>query len=189
MRTAVALIIFNRPDTTARVFREIATARPPKLFVSADGPRTGHPEDAERCDAARAVVDRVDWDCDVLRNYLEVNLGCGRRPATGISWILEHVDEAIILEDDCVPDPTFFRFCEELLERFREDRRVMHIAGNNFQFGRKRGPFSYFFSSHNISHGWASCRRAWQHFDMGAKLWSALRTPVLTFESIFFAAC
>jgi hypothetical protein len=175
VQTPVALIIFNRPHTTERVFAEIAQAKPPKLFVIADGPRPDRLGEAEKCVATRAIIDRVDWECEVFKNYSEVNLGCGRRPATGISWVFEQVEEAIILEDDCVPHPTFFRFCEELLERYRDDERVMHIAGNNFQFGRRRTPFSYFLSWHNICWGWASWRRAWQHFDMGVKLWPPFR--------------
>jgi len=176
MNTPVALIIFKRPDTTARVFAEIARAKPPKLFLIADGPRPDRPGEAEKCAAVRAIVERVDWKCEVFRNYSDVNLGCGRRPATGIGWALEDVDEAIILEDDCVPHPTFFRFCEELLEMYRNDERVMHIGGADFQFGHKRGPFSYFFSRHNVCFGgWATWRRAWKHHDIGIKLWPELR--------------
>lgn len=175
MHTPVALIIFNRPDTTAQVFAEIAKAKPQKLLVIADGPRPDRPGEAAKCAAARAIVDRVDWECELLKNYSDVNLGCGRRPATGISWVFEQVEEAIILEDDCIPHPSFFRFCEELLEKYRDDERVMHIAGNNFLFGRKAIPFSYVFSSHNLSWGWASWRRAWQHHHMEVKLWPMLR--------------
>jgi len=175
MQTPVCLIIFNRPDTTEIVFREIARAKPEKLFVVADGPRPGHPDDPEKCAAARAVFDRVDWKCEVLKNYSDVNLGCGRRPATGIGWVFEQVEDAIILEDDCVPHPTFFRFCEELLERYRHDERIMHISGYNYQFKHRRDPFSYFFSYFNFSTGWASWRRAWQYHDMQMKHWPALR--------------
>src|SRR5262245_40712685 len=111
MHTPVALIIFNRPDLTERVFAEIARARPPKLLVVADGPRPEQRGETEKCLAARAVVDRVDWECDVLKNYSAINLGCGRRPATGLNWVFSQVEQAIILEDDCVAHPTFFRFC------------------------------------------------------------------------------
>ncbi len=172
----VVLIIFNRPDTTARVFAEIAKARPRKLLVVADGPRPDRPGEAEKCAVARSIIESVDWNCVVQRNYSDVNLGCGHRPATGISWAYEHVDEAIILEDDCVPHPTFFRFCEELLKRYRDDTRIMHIGGSNFQSRQKRNQFSYFFSRHNVCFGgWATWRRAWNHFDMAAKPWSTLR--------------
>ena len=175
MDTPVALIIFNRPDTTELVFAEIARAKPAKLLVIADGPRKDHPEDREKCAAARAIINRVDWECEVLKNYSGVNLGCGKRPSTGISWVFTHVDRAIILEDDCVPNPTFFRFCDELLERFHDDERVMQINGNNLQFGRKRTSYSYFFSCFNICWGWATWRRAWDYFDIEVKLWPSLR--------------
>ncbi len=176
MHTPVALIIFNRPDTTERVFAEIAKAKPPKLFVIADGPRPNPPGEAEKCAGVRAIIERVDWECEVLKNYSDVNMGCGKRPATGISWVFEHVDRAIILEDDCVPHPTFFRFCEELLEKYRDDERVMMIGGTNTLLGRKRMPYSYYFSRMpNCCGGWATWRRAWQHFDFEMRLWPALR--------------
>lgn len=175
MQSPVALIIFNRPDTTERVLAEINKAKPKKLFVIADGPRDGNPDDAQRCAAARAVIERMDWQCEVVKNYSDVNLGCGKRPASGITWLFEQVEEAIILEDDCVPHQSFFRFCDELLERYRDDERIMHIAGNNFQFGHQRGPYSYFFSFHNICWGWATWRRAWSYFDIKVKQWPAIK--------------
>ena len=175
LETPVALIIFNRPQTTAQVFAAIARAKPRTLFVIADGPRPGHPDDAERCAAARAIADRVDWKCEVVRDYSDANFGCGRRPATGISRVFEQVETAIILEDDCVPHPTFFRYCEQLLERYREDERIMHIGADGFQLGRTQRPFSYFFSRHYPGWGWASWRRAWRHFDADLTLWPALR--------------
>jgi len=175
LETPVAFLIFNRPDTTAQVFAEIARARPRRLLVVADGPRPDRPGEAERCAAARAVVERVDWPCDVRTNYADTNLGCGRRVATGITWVFEQAEEAIIVEDDCVPHPTFFRFCAELLDRYRDDERIMHIGGGGYQFGRTERPFSYFFSRHYPSWGWASWRRAWRHFDLDIGPWPALR--------------
>lgn len=177
LQTPVALILFNRPDTTAKVLAEIAAAKPKVLFVIADGPRADRPDDSAKCAAARAVIERVDWPCEVVKNFSDTNLGCGRRPATGIGWVFEQVDRAIILEDDCVPHPTFFRFCDELLENYRDDERIMQIGGNNFQFGRRRGESSYFFSRHNLcAGGWATWRRAWAHFDPALKLWPQLKT-------------
>ncbi len=181
MQTPVALIIFNRPHHTARVFAEIAKAKPERLFLIADGPRPDRPEDVQRCAAVRDIVARVDWPCQVERNFADSNLGCGRRPGSGISWVFEHVDEAIVLEDDCVPDPTFFRFCEELLEKYREDERVMNIGGTNWQGTPPRSPSSYFFSIFNITGwGWATWRRAWQYYDPAVRLWPEFRdTPWL----------
>lgn len=175
MRTAVAFFIFNRPETTARVFAEIARARPARLLIIADGPRADRPDEAALCAATRAVVERVDWDCQVLTNFSEVNLGCKLRVSSGIDWVFSQEEEAIILEDDCLPHPSFFPFCEEMLERYRHDERVMAISGNNFQQGRTRTPFSYFFSRYLHIWGWASWRRAWQRYDLAMSKWDALR--------------
>lgn len=163
LNTPVAFIIFNRPDTTARVFAEIAKAKPPKLLVVGDGPRANRPGEAEKVAAARAIIDRVDWDCEVLTNFSDVNLGCKRRPASGIDWVFEQVEEAIILEDDCLPDLTFFRFCQELLERYRYDQRIAMISGDNFQFGYQRSDDSYYYSRYTHIWGWASWRDRWQN--------------------------
>ncbi len=175
LSTPVAFLIFNRPETTERVFNEIARARPPKLLVVADGPRASRAGEAERCAQTRAVIARVDWDCEVLTNYSDVNLGCKMRVATGIDWIFEQVEEAIILEDDCLPDPSFFRYCEEMLVRYRDNPRVGMISGGNLQFGRKRGNGSYYFSRYTHIWGWASWRRAWSLYDREITRWPAFR--------------
>lgn len=172
MKTPVALIIFNRPAQTARVLEAISIAKPKKLLVVADGPRSNRPDDVEKCEAARrAVINQVNWDCEILTNYSDTNLGCGQRPATGLTWVFDTVEEAIILEDDCLPHPTFFPYCEELLERYREDERVMMIGGINFLNELKSPIQSYHFSRFGSSWGWASWRRAWRHFDYEMKLW------------------
>lgn len=167
----VAFIIFNRPNTTERVFAEIAKAKPPKLLVVADGPRSTRPGEEEKCAAARAIVERVDWDCEVLTNYSDINLGCKHRVSSGIDWVFQQVEEAIILEDDCLPHPTFFRFCEEMLNRYRDDERISMISGDNFQSGRRYGDSSYYFSRYAHIWGWASWRRAWQNYDRHASSW------------------
>ena len=175
LTTPVAFLIFNRPDTTARVFEAIRQAKPPKLLVVADGPRPDRPDDVEKCKAARAVIERVDWNCQVLKNYSDVNLGCGKRPATGITWVFEQVEEAIIFEDDCLPHMSFFRYCEELLKYYRNDQRIMFISGNNFQLGRQRTSYSYYFSRYPTCWGWATWKRAWQYFDLDIQLWEEVR--------------
>jgi hypothetical protein len=175
LKTPVAFLIFNRPNTTERVFREIAKARPRKLLVVADGARPGRAGEAEKCAAARVIIERVDWDCEVLKNYSDVNLGCKRRVASGLDWVFDTVEEAIVLEDDCLPSPSFFPFCEELLERYRFDSRVMQICGSNFLKGWKRSEYSYYFSSYGPIWGWASWRRAWKLYDVEMKLWPEFR--------------
>ncbi|OUC08639.1 hemolytic protein HlpA-like protein, partial [Litorilinea aerophila] len=165
MQTPVIFLIFNRPDTTAQVFAEIAKARPRRLLVVADGPRPHRPDDVEKCSATRAVIERVDWPCEVSCDFAEENLGGRRRISSGLTWAFSQVEAAIVLEDDCLPHPTFFPFCEELLNRYCHDERIMAITGDNFQFGRSRTKYSYYFSRYFHSWGWATWRRAWQHYD------------------------
>ena len=176
MKTAVALIIFNRPDTTERVFLEIAKVRPPKLLVIADGPRSDRLGERERCNAARAIIDRVDWPCDVLTNYSEVNLGCKDRVSSGIDWVFSQVEEAIILEDDCLPNVSFFQFCEEMLDRHRHDERIGMISGTNFLDNSIEIDESYYFSKYMTIWGWATWRRAWKSYDVNIEFWPKLRS-------------
>ncbi len=130
LTTPVAFIIFNRPDTTSKVFEAIKQAKPKKLLVIADGPRINKPGEAEKCKQTRAITEQIDWDCEVLRNYSENNLGCRNRVSSGIDWVFENVDEAIIIEDDCLPNPSFFRFCQELLGKYRNNDEIFLISGN-----------------------------------------------------------
>lgn len=176
LTTPVGFIIFNRPDTTERVFAEIARARPPKLLVVGDGPRANRPGEAEKVTACRAIIHRVDWPCEVLTNYSEANLGCKVRVSSGLDWVFEQVPEAIILEDDCLPHPTFFRFCQELLERYRDDERIGMISGDNFQFDYVINDESYYFSNMNHVWGWASWSKKWQSdYDVNLNLWPKIR--------------
>ena len=175
LTTPVAFLIFNRPDTTVRVFEAIRQAKPPKLLVVADGPRPDRAGDVEKCKAARAIIEGVDWDCEVLTNYSDLNLGCKNRVSSGLDWVFSLVEEVIILEDDCLPHPSFFRFCQDLLDYYRNDQRIMAISGDNFQFGRKRTEYSYYFSRYNHIWGWATWRRAWQYYDGEMKYWPEIR--------------
>lgn len=175
LKTPIAFLIFNRPDTTLKVFTEIEKVRPTNLLVVGDGPRSSMPSEDEKCAATRAIIDQVSWDCEVITNYSDVNLGCKKRISSGLDWVFNIVEEAIILEDDCLPHPTFFRYCEELLEYYRDDQRVMHISGDNFQHGRKRTKDSYYFSHYTHVWGWASWRRAWQNYDVDMKLWQSVK--------------
>lgn len=168
LTTPVLFLIFNRPHLTARVFEEIRRAKPRRLFVVADGPRDGHPEDSDLCSRTRELI-RVDWECDLKLDFRPKNLGAKYGPSSAIGWFFENVEEGIILEDDCLPHPSFFPFCQELLAHYRSDTRIMHISGTNLQFGRKRGDGSYYFSRFMHCWGWASWRRAWAHFDVELK--------------------
>jgi len=172
----VVLIIFKRPQLTERVLEAIAAVKPRMLLVVADGPRADRPGEAEACAAARAVIDRVDWPCEVIRHFSDVNLGCGICPASGITWAFSLVEEAIILEDDCIPLPSFFQYAEELLRRYRDDTRVVHIGAASLRHRPIPIQDSYYFSRHNVAFGaFATWRRAWSHFDPAVARWPALR--------------
>lgn len=171
LKTSIVLLIFNRPDTTEKVFEIICEVKPSRLFVIADGPRPEHLEDVEKCAAARSIIERVDWDCEVLKNYSDTNMGLKSRVSTGLDWVFSFVEEAIILEDDCLPHPSFFEFCETLLERYRYDERVMMIGGTNVLKQWKLTLQSYCFSYFNSCWGWATWRRAWNCYDIEMKFW------------------
>jgi hypothetical protein len=170
-KPAIAFFGFNRPDCTQVVFEEIRRHRPEKLLLVADGPRIHVPTDAPRCEAVRQIMKSVDWQCDVRMDFSDSNLGCKRRMASGIDWVFSQVDEAVLLEDDCVPSADFFRFCSEMLARYRDNPKVMHIGGSNFQAGRVRGDGSYYFSRFFHVWGWASWRRAWKNYDVAMLSW------------------
>ena len=168
-KSAVLFVIFNRPDTTSRVFERIRAARPSKLYVAADGPRPGRPNEEQLCNQTRDIATNIDWDCDLKTLFRKTNMGCKEAVSSAISWFFEHEEEGIILEDDCLPAKSFFSFCDEMLAKYRHDTRIRHISGGNFQLGTRRGDASYYFSK--ISHiwGWASWRRAWQDYDKDLK--------------------
>jgi hypothetical protein len=152
----------------------IRSARPHRLYVAADGPRERFGERA-RCEEARLIASTVDWPCEVHTLFREHNLGCGIAVSTAINWFFERETEGIILEDDCVPCPSFFRYCDELLERFRYDERIMCISGDNFQQGRSVTSYSYYFSRYMHCWGWASWRRAWRLYDFNMNFWADYR--------------
>jgi hypothetical protein len=175
----VIFIIFNRPEPTRQVLETLRAAKPSKLFVIADGARLNEPGEAEKCAATRAIINEVDWDCEVKTNFSESNLGCRLRISSGITWAFEFVDKAIILEDDCVPSASFFPYCEELLDRYEEDERVMMVSGDNFLFGNASVADSYYFSRYPHAWGWATWRRAWAKFDLNMAQWPEIRDKKL----------
>lgn len=175
MQSPVLFLVFNRPEPTRRVFQALRAARPQRLYIAADGARAGREGEAERCDETRGIAAGVDWPCEVKTLFRTHNLGCKQAVSQAIDWFFEQEEEGIILEDDCLPDPTFFRFCEELLERYRNDLRVGLISGDNFQFGRIHGEASYYFSRYAHIWGWASWRRAWRRYDRDIAYWPNFR--------------
>lgn len=162
----ILFVIFNRMDTAEKVFEAIRACKPQKLYVAADGPREGREGEAEKCEHVRSLTQRVDWDCEVKTLFREHNLGCGRAVSGAISWLFENEEMGIILEDDCLPNPDFFPYCKELLEKYRYEDKVKIVSGNNFQDGIKRGDASYYFSAYSHIWGWASWARAWKNYDL-----------------------
>ncbi|MGV3706980.1 MAG: nucleotide-diphospho-sugar transferase [Arcticibacter sp.] len=163
--SAILFLIFNRPDTTSLVFERIREARPTRLYVAADGPRTNREGEHALCNETRSIINTIDWDCEVKTRFQDKNLGCKYAVSTAISWFFDQEDEGIILEDDCLPASDFFRFCDLLLQRYRHDTRVTQIVGCNFQAGKKWGAASYYFSNNLEVWGWASWKRVWQLYD------------------------
>lgn len=170
LETPIAFFIFNRPDLTKLVFDATRQAKPKKLLVVADGPRLNVPGDFDKCKEVRNIIEKVDWDCEVLKNYSDNNLGCGERVSSGLNWVFDIVSEAIILEDDCLPDLTFFRFCEEMLCKYKEDERIMMISGTNLMVDWKSDLQSYHFSLYGGIWGWATWKRAWKYYDYNMDL-------------------
>lgn len=171
----IVFLVFNRPGLTAQVYERIRAARPERFFVVADGPRRTHPEDRDLCRETRGIVCSPDWPCELQVNLSDTNLGCRRRISSGLDWVFDQVEEAIVLEDDCVPNKSFFEFCSTLLNRFRDEKNVMSIGGSNFQMGHQRGIGSYYFSGITHIWGWATWRRAWRQIDIDLKGWPAVR--------------
>jgi hypothetical protein len=154
--------------------------RPAKLFVAADGPRTSREGEKERCEAVRKLILRgIDWECDVQTKFSDVNLGCGKAESSAMLWFFETVGEGIVIEDDTLPDTTFFNYCKEMLSYYRNDESIRMIGGNNFQNGKKRGNGSYYFS--NITHSWgyASWMRAWNDYDFPLATFNELKIKQL----------
>lgn len=170
--TPVAFFVFNRPDYTLKVLEVIRQARPKTLFLIADGPRRDHPGEAARClETRRLLGTQIDWPCTVYRDYADMNLGCRERIASGLKRVFEQADRAIILEDDCLPEPTFFRYCDELLERYRDDPRIGMLSGTNYRLDDPSSTGSYFFARHHSIWGWATWRRAFKGYDPAMNSW------------------
>lgn len=176
MKKPVLFIIFNRPDTAQLVFDEIRKAKPSKLYVSADGPRKDKEGEIEKCQNARDIIKQVDWECEVRTLFHEKNLGCKYGPNSAIDWLFENEEDGIILEDDCVPDQSFFEFSEKMLDFYKNDERVMMICGTNYMIDTGDYDCSYFFSNYYPVWGWATWKRAWKYSDIDMKRWYDFKT-------------
>jgi len=170
LSTPVLFLVFKK-----RVFQEIRKARPTHLYISADGPRQDVEREVKKVSLVREISLKIDWDCEVKTLFREQNLGCKNAVSSAITWFFENEEEGIILEDDCLPDPSFFPYCHDLLQKFRDDTRVMMISGNNFQKDNDQTEYSYYFSRYTHIWGWATWRRAWKHWNSELVDWQKLK--------------
>jgi len=172
LETPVLFLIFNREDTTHKVFDAIRLQKPRYLFVAADGARENKQGEVEKCQRVRDIIKQVDWDCTLKTLFREENLGCKLAVSSAITWFFENVEQGIILEDDCLPNPSFFPYCEELLNKYKDDTRIGHISGSNFLPGIIDERLSYDFCSCSHIWGWASWRRVWKYYDVNFPFWT-----------------
>ncbi|MCP4270021.1 MAG: glycosyltransferase family 2 protein [Candidatus Brocadiaceae bacterium] len=171
----ISFHIFNRPETTRKVFEQIRNIKPNKLFITSDGPRENVAGENEKCREVRSIVEKIDWECEVFTNFSKSNKGSYKSTSGGITWVFKYVDRAIILEDDCIPHQSFFRFCHELLDYYENDKRIALISGNTFLFGRHNTKNSYYFSRNTHMWGWATWKRTWDQVDFAMANWSEFR--------------
>lgn len=170
LNTAVLFLVFNRLNTTKQVFDAIRQAKPPKLYIAADGARKNKEGETEKVKAVRDhIINSINWECEVKTLFREENLGCKHAVSEGITWFFENEEQGIILEDDCLPSNSFFYYCETLLEKYRDDERIFLISGYNKQEQWKDDESDYFFSYYGGIWGWASWKRAWNYYDIDMK--------------------
>lgn len=174
--TPVLLIVFNRPDSTKLVLGVLESVKPQKFFIACDGPRIDRISDIELVKEVRTLCDNIGWKCEIERLYHDSNLGCSNGPRSAINWFFSHVEAGIILEDDCLPCPSFFKYCGTLLEYFKNDNQVLNICGSNMGYN-KVDTSGYFFSRFMNMSGWATWRRSVIEIDYELKSWNKVRYP------------
>jgi hypothetical protein len=191
LNTPILFLVFNRPDTTKQVFAKIREVKPKQLFIAADGAREHKEGEQAKVDEVRKfILENIDWDCEVKTLFRDKNLGCGKAVSEAITWFFEQVEQGIILEDDCLPETSFFYFCEQLLERYKEDDKVMHIGGTSFiKYKNHQDLSSYFFSDYSRIWGWATWRRSWSKYNFSIewndnKLTKILKKKKFTCEEV-----
>ncbi len=179
-KVPIAVFIYKRFDTTSVLFNELAKIKPCKLYVFANGP--ADESEVDDCDKTRNVFDEITWECEVIKQYRDVNIGLGNQIISGLNFLFEHEERAIILEDDCIPSAGFVPYCESLLDKYVDDEQVMHINGTNIAPDLSKDyPYSYFFTRFSVpSWGWATWRRAWQKFNPKCDTWQQHKTSLFT---------
>jgi hypothetical protein len=173
--TPIVLFIYKRPDNLEGIIARVREFKPKELYIISDGPK--NTAELGLIAKARSQIEKIiNWPCKVHKNYSKTNLGLKERFSTGIDWVFETADRAIFIEDDCIPDPSFFKYCDELLERYKDDERIMTISGNNFQFGSHKIKDSYYFSRYPHVWGWATWKRSWEKYDKDISDWPKRRS-------------
>jgi len=168
----ILFIIFGNPDTTAQVFEQIRQIQPERFYIAADAHRPYKKGEEQRCEETRKIINRIDWNCEVKTLFQDKNMGPKIAISTAITWFFEHEEQGVILEHDCLPDPSFFSYCEELLEKYKDDTRIGHISGNNFLPNIIDKNLSYDFCSCTHIWGWATWRRVWKNYDVNFPFWN-----------------
>jgi hypothetical protein len=169
-QTPILFLIFNRPDTTKRVFESIKCIKPAKLYIAADGARKDKDGEDLLCSETRSIIDFVDWECEIKTLFRTENLGCKIAVSSSIDWFFENEEQGIILEDDCLPNQSFYNYCEDLLNRYKNDQRIMHISGCILDYNYNENyNSSYYFSKIASIWGWATWKRAWLKYDFEMK--------------------
>lgn len=187
MNSPVLFIVFNRPKQTIQVFAEIRKAKPPKLYIAADGPRFNKSDDLINCQRVRDLLSQIDWPCEVYRKYSDHNQGCKNGVSSAINWFFESEEEGIILEDDCLPKQDFFLYCDSLLERYRDDERIGLISGMGLMDLEDENLLwhqeDYVYSRYPLIWGWATWRRVWRDYDVSMKTWPENRRMISDYQS------
>lgn len=167
----ILLMVFNRPELTKKVFEQIKKYKPTRLYVASDGPRKKNIDDLELNIKVKKIFENINWKCKVYKSYSKQNLGIKKRTVKSFKWFFSKEKKGIIFEDDCLPHQDFFKYCEILLEKYKDNEKILMINGNNFQDGKKRGSYSYYFSEYYSTYGWAGWKRTLKNYDENMKSW------------------
>ena len=181
----ISFHIFNRPELTRKVFEVIKKIKPSKIFITADGPRKNIEGEEDKCMEVKLILNEIDWECDIFKNFSEDNKGSYKSTSEGITWVFKHVDSAIILEDDCIPHISFFRYCQDLLNYYKDDKRIAAISGNNFQPVESTTQYSYDFSRYALIWGWATWKESWNKIDFNMQDWPKFK-KMKGLDSVFY---
>ena len=173
-KVPILLLVFKIPKNIKKILKILEKIKPYKIYISADGPRQYNIDDRKLCDQTKNLFNKLNWKCLIKRNYLKSNLGCKEAVSKGISWFFKNEKSGIILEDDCIPNLDFFKFCQLNLKRYKDVKKIGCITGNNFQkkIDKKK---TYYFSRYPHCWGWATWSRAWKAYDKDISFWPSYK--------------